>query len=120
MRILIVFVISCGLLFLGFKFLETVQFDTAVSVSVSKGPFKGLSLKLIDYKASYSDFQVKNGFWESKLGKSVFYKLSTTLQTLVLASKQYVDVRFDVNYFGLIRRHYKVVEVDGQFDLISL
>lgn len=120
MRIWIIFMISCGILFFGFKFLETVKFDTAVSISVCKGPFKDLSLKLIDYKVSYHDMHVKNDFWESKLGKTLFNKLSTTLQTLVLASKKYVDVQFEVNYFGLIRRHYKVVEVDGFFDLVSV
>ena len=120
MRVWIVFIISCGLLFLGLKFLETVKFDTAVSVSVSKGPFKGLSLKLIDYQVSYHDLHVKNDFWESRIGKTLFNKLSTTLQTVVLASKKYVDVQFDVNYLGLIRRHYKVIEVDGEFDLVSI
>ena len=120
MRAWIIFIISCGLLFVGFKFLETVKFDTAVSVLVRKGPFRGLSLKLIDYRVSYNDMQTKNEFWESPLGKALFNQLSATLQTVVLASKKYVDVQFEVNYLGLLRRHYKVIEVEGQFDLVSV
>lgn len=120
MRFWVIAVLSCGLLYMGYKYLEAVKFDTTVSVSVSKGPFKGLSLKLIDYQVSYSDLHVKNDFWESKPGKALFNKLSTTLQTLVLASKQYVDVQFDVNYLGIIRRHYKVIQIDGEFDLVSI
>jgi len=120
MRVWIIFIVSCSLLFLGFKFLETIEFDTSVSVSVAKGPFKGLHVKLIDYKVSYNDLHVKKDFWESKLGRAIFNQLSMTLQTLVVASKKYVDVRFDVNYLGLIRRQYKVMEIDGEFDVISV
>ena len=97
-----------------------MKFDTAVSVSVAKGPFKGLSLKILDYKVSYNDLHIKNEFWESKLGKAIFRQLSTTLQTMIIASKRYVDVQFDVNYLGLIRRHYKVIEIDGKFDVVSV
>ncbi len=120
MRFWIIFIISCGFMVAGFKVLQTLKFETAVSVSVSKGPFRGLSLKLIDYKVSYNDMHVKNKFWESPVGKAIFNQLSTSLQTVVLASKKYVDVLFEVNYAGLIRRHYKVVETDGQFGLISV
>ena len=120
MRAWIIFIISCGLLFLGFKYFQTIKFDTVVSVSVGKGPFKGLSLKLLHYKVSYNDLHTKDNFWESKIGKALFYQLSLTLQTIVLASKKYVDVEFDIDYLGLIRRHYKVVHCNGEFDLISV
>jgi hypothetical protein len=120
MRSWIIFIISCGLLFLGFKSFQAIKFDTAVSVSVAKGPFKGLSLKLVDYKVSYNDLHVKNELWESKLGKAIFRQLSLGLQTTILVSKRYVDVRFDVNYLGLIRRHYQVIEIDGKFDVVSV
>ena len=120
MRSLVVFVIACGLLFLGFTYFKTIKFDTAVLVTVAKGPFKGLSLKILDYKVSYNDLHVKNEFWESKLGQAIFRQLSTTLQAVILASKRYVDVQFDVNYLGLLRRHYKVIQVDGTFDVVSV
>jgi MFS superfamily sulfate permease-like transporter len=120
MRILITVLIACGLLFALFHILKSIKFDTVISISVCKGPLKGLSMKLIDYKVSYNDLQVKHKFWDSSLGKNLFYKLSTTLQALVLASKNYVVISFDVNYIGFLRRHYQVVEIDGQFDIISV
>jgi hypothetical protein len=120
MRAWIICIISCGLLFLGLQYFKTVQFDTAVSVFVTKGPFKGVSLKLLDYKVSYNDLHVKNKFWESPLGKALFRELSLKLQAIVIASKRYVDVRFDVNYLGLLRRHYKVIEVNGYFDVVAV
>jgi len=42
------------------------------------------------------------------------------LQAAIVASKRYVDVRFDVNYCGCCGRHYKVIEVNGQFDVVSM
>lgn len=120
MRVWIMFIISCGLLFLGVTYFKTIKFDTAVSISVAKGPLKGLSLKLLDYKVSYNDLHVQNEFWESQLGKSIFRELSLRLQAAIIASKRYVDVRFDVNYCGLLRRHYKVMEIDGEFDVVSV
>ncbi len=120
MRIWVVFVLLCGILFLGFQYFKTIKFDTAVSVCVTKEPFKGVSLKLLDYKVSYNDLHVENEFWESKLGKALFQKLSLKLQAIIIAGKRYVDVRFNVNYLGLIHRHYQVIEVDGKFDVVSL
>ena len=120
MRAWIICIISCGLLFLGLQYFKTVQFDTAVSVSVIKGPFKGVTLKLLDYKVSYNDLHAKNEFWESPLGKALFRALSLKLQAIVIASKRYVDVRFDVNYLGLLRRQYKVIEVHGNFDVVAV
>ncbi len=120
MRIWIILLLSCGLLYGCFTYLKTIKFDTAVSVCVAKGRLQGLSLKLINYKVSYNDLQVKDDFWDSPLGKSIFYKLSTALQAIVLAGKKYVDVQFEVNYFGLLRRHYQVIEINGQFDLVAV
>ncbi|MBV8661068.1 MAG: hypothetical protein JO129_02905 [Candidatus Dependentiae bacterium] len=120
MRIWIIFLLTCGLLYGAVTWFKTIKFDTAVSVTVTKGPFKGLSFKLVDYKVSYNDLHVKNEFWESKLGKAIFRKLSSTLQTLVIASKKYVDVQFEVNYLGLLRRHYRVIEVNGEFDVVGV
>lgn len=120
MRAWIIFIISCGLLFLGITYFKTIKFDTAVSISVIKGPLKGLNFKLIDYQVSYNDLHVKNQFWDSQLGRAIFHELSLALQAAVKASKRYVDVRFDVNYCGLLRRHYKVVEIDGTFDVVSI
>ena len=120
MRIWIICLLACGLLYGGFIWFKTIKFDTAVSVTVTKGPFNGLSLKLVDYKVSYNDLHVKNEFWESRLGRAIFNKLSSTLQTLVIASKRYVDVQFEVNYLGLLRRHYRVVEVNGEFDVVAV
>ena len=120
MRIWIIVILVAGLLYGGFVYFKTMKFDTAVSVCVAKGRLKGLSLKLINYKVSYNDVHVKDEFWHSPLGKSIFYKLSTGLQAIVLASKKYVDVQFEVNYLGLIRKHYKVIEINGQFDLVSV
>ena len=112
-----VLIVTCGLLTLGWTWLKAVKFDTSISVVVTKGPAKGLSLKLIDYQVSYNDIHTKNSFWESHLGRTVFAELSSTLQMIIMMSKKYVDVRFDVNYAGLIRRHYKVVEHQGIFEL---
>jgi len=120
MRAWIVCIISCGLLFLAVQYCKTIKFDTTVSVFVTKGPFKGVSLKLLDYKVSYNDLQVKNEFWDSGLGKTLFRALSLKLQAIVIASKRYVDVRFDVNYLGLLRRHYQVVETNGYFDVVAI
>jgi len=120
MRLWLISILTIGLLWAGFELCKMMKFDTAVSILVVKGPFKGLSFKLVDYKVSYNDLQVKNKFWQSPLGKSIFNELSTTLQTLVLASKKYVDVQFEVNYYGLLRRHYKVVEDQGHFDVVVI
>lgn len=120
MRIWIIFMISCVLVYGAFAYFKTMKFDTAVSVCVAKGRLQGLSLKLINYQVSYNDLHVKSDFWDSPLGKSIFYKLSTALQAIVLAGKKYVDVQFEVNYLGLLRRHYKVIEVHGQFDLVAV
>ncbi len=120
MRAWIITIISCGLLFLGSTYFRTIKFDTAVSISVMKGPFKGLNFKLLDYQVSYNDLHVKNEFWESQLGRAIFRELSFALQAAVKASKHYVDVQFDVNYCGLLRRHYKVIEIDGTFDVVSV
>lgn len=116
----IVLLFACGLLYGGFVYVKTIKFDTAVSVCVAKGRLKGLSLKLINYQVSYNDLQVKDDFWDSPLGQSIFYKLSTALQAIILAGKKYVDVQCEVNYFGLLRRHYKVIEINGQFDLVAV
>ena len=120
MRTWIIILFACGLLYGGFIYFKTMKFDTAVSVCVAKGRLKGLSFKLINYQVSYNDLHVKDDFWDSPLGKSIFYKLSTGLQAIVLAGKKYVDVQFEVNYLGLLRRHYRVIEVNGQFDLVSV
>jgi hypothetical protein len=120
MRILIVVFFACALLYGGFTYFKTMKFDTAVSVCVAKGRLKGLSLKLINYQVSYNDMQIKDDFWDSPLGRSIFYKLSTGLQAVVLAGKKYVDVQFEVNYLGWLRRHYRVIEVNGQFDLVAV
>ena len=118
MRMWIVLLFACSLLYGGFVYVKTIKFDTAVSVCVAKGRLKGLSLKLINYKVSYNDLQVKDDFWDSPLGQSIFYKLSTALQAIVLAGKKYVDVQFEVNYFGLIRRHYQVIDRNRMCELI--
>lgn len=120
MRVWIICIISCGLLFTGFTYLKTIKFDTAVSVSVIKGPLKGLTLKLIDFKVSYNDLKVNDEFWESKLGRALFRQLSLGLQAAVIASKRYVDVCFDVNYLGLLSRRYKVIEVNKKMDVVSV
>ncbi|MBP6870353.1 hypothetical protein KBC04_05695 [Candidatus Babeliales bacterium] len=120
MRLWIIVLIAVGFLCVGIKILQTVKFDAAVVVSVKKGALKGLSLKLLHYKVSYNDLQVRHDFWESKTGKAVFNQLSIALQMVVMASKKYVDVEFNVNYWGLLRRHYKVVEDDGNFDIVAI
>jgi hypothetical protein len=120
MRMWIVGILTCALLYGGFTYFKTMKFDTAVSVCVAKGRLKGLSLKLINYQVSYNDMQIKDDFWDSPLGRSIFYKLSAGLQAIVLAGKKYVDVQFEVNYLGLLRRHYRVIEVNGQFDLVAV
>lgn len=118
MRLWIVILITLALLFACLKVLQTIKFDATVQISVKKGLLKGLSMKLLDYKISYNDLQVKHSFWESKLGKIIFNQLSFQLQAAVIASKKYVDVEFYINYFGLLRRHYKVVENNGFFDVV--
>ena len=120
MRLWIICSISIALLFGCLQIVQNMKFDATVQISVKKGLLKGLSMKLIDYKVSYNDLQVKHDFWQSKLGRALFHQLSLQLQAVVLASKKYVDVEFHVNYWGLLRRHYKVVEQDGQFDVVGI
>lgn len=120
MRLWIVLLMTTAFLFTGLKILQTIKFDATVQISVKKGLLKGLSMKLLDYKISYNDLQVKHNFWESKLGRVLFNQLSFQLQAAVIASKKYVDIEFYVNYFGLLRRHYKVVERDGKFDVVVI
>lgn len=120
MRIWVILVITVGFLFSAFKLLQTVKFDTVVQISVKQGLLKGLSIKLLDYKVSYNDLQIERDFWDSKLGKAIFKQLSLQLQAAVIATKKYVDVEFCVNYAGLLRRHYKVIEDQGRFDVIGI
>ena len=110
MRIFIITFISLVVLFCGFKFLQTIKFDAAVSISVAKGPFKGINFKLMDYKISMNDLNYKHEFWDSDLGKAVFEQLSSTMQTIVKAGSEYVSVEVDVNYFGMFKRHYSIHE----------
>ena len=111
MRIIMIFIFICGLLFGGFIILQNIKFDANVSITVVKGPFKGINFKLMDYKVSMNDMNSQHEFWESQLGKSIFDQLSSTLQTLITASSQYVDVEVDVNYLGLFKKHYSVKEI---------
>jgi len=116
MRIGVVILGACVLLFGGFKILQNMKFDAAVSVSVAKGPFKGVNFKLIDYKVSMNDLKYKNEFWNSPLGKSIFHQLSTTLQTMIIAGSEYVTVEIDVNYWGLMKQHYSIKESGAKFE----
>ena len=111
MRIIIILIFVCGLLFGGFKILQNMKFDAAVSITVAKGPFKGMNFKLMDYKVSMNDLNYRHEFWESELGKSIFNKLSTTLQTLVNAGAEYIDLEIDINYLGFFKKHYSVKEI---------
>lgn len=120
MRIWVIFAITVVLLLSCFKVFQMVKFDAVVQISVKKGLLKGLSMKLFDYKVSYNDLQVEHNFWQSKLGRAIFRQLSLQLQAVVIASKKYVDVEFCVNYAGLLRRHYKVTENKGQFDVVGI
>ena len=111
MRIIIILIFVCGLLFGGFKILQNMKFDASVSVTVAKGPFKGINFKLMDYKVSMNDMNDQQDFWDSKLGKAIFNQLSSTLQTVVTAGAEYVDVEIDVNYLGFFKKHYSVKEI---------
>lgn len=120
MRAWIIFLICCLMAYAAVVGFTYMKFDTTVAVQAKYGPFSGLSLKLIDYQVSYNDMHVKNDFWQSRLGQKIFRKLSIGLQTLVIASKEYVDVQFEVNYAGLLRRHYQVRHINDQFELVAV
>jgi len=120
MRIWMILTIAIGLLFGAFKLLETVKFDTAIAVSVVKGPFKGLSFKLIDYKVSMNDLKsMEHNFWKSRVGRNVFDELSTTLQTVILAAQHYVSVDLHVNYFGLLQRSYRITSLESRLGILT-
>ena len=111
MRIIMILIFVCGLLFAGYKIAQTIKFDAAISITVVKGPFKGINFKLMDYKVSMNDMNYQQDFWDSKLGKAIFNQLSTTLQTVIKAGAEYVDVEVDVNYAGMFKKHYSVKEI---------
>lgn len=117
MRIWIIGVLSVAILLSAAYVFQYIKFDTAISITVAKSPFKGLNCKLIHYKVSYADMQVQDDFWQSHLGRAIFNELSLTLQTMVLASKKYVYVQFEVNYLGLVRRHYQLVDENGMLGI---
>lgn len=111
MRILFIIVAVCGLLFAGFKISQALKFDTAVSLTVVKGPFKGVNFKLMNYKISMNDLNIQQDFWDSPLGKAIFNQLSSTLQTVVKAGSQYIDLEFDMNILGLLHKHYTLQDI---------
>ena len=113
MRLLVVILVAGGLLLIGFKIFQAIQFDTAISISVAKGPFKGVSFKLMNYKVSMNDLNYQQDFWDSKLGKAIFEQLSSTLQTVVKAGSHYINVEFDMNLWGLWQRHYDIHDAIG-------
>jgi|SRR3989339_1068498 len=100
--------IVCGLFFIGHKILQMIKFDTAISITVVKGPFKGINFKLMDYKVSMNDLNYQQDFWDSLLGKAIFNQLSSTLQTVVKAGSEYINIEFDMNFFGIWHRHYDI------------
>lgn len=104
----IIVVIVCGLVFAGFKILQMIKFDTAISITVAKGPFKGVNFKLMNYQVSINDLNYQQDFWDSKLGKAIFDQLSSTLQTVVKAGSHYMSVEFDMNFLGIWHRHYDI------------
>jgi hypothetical protein len=104
----IIAVIVCGLVFGGFKIIQIMKFDTAVSITVAKGPFKGVNFKLMNYQVSVNDLNYQQDFWDSTLGKAIFNQLSSTLQTVVKAGSAYINVEFDMNFFGIWHRHYDI------------
>jgi len=121
MRIIIGILIACGIIFAGYQIVCRIKFDTTVSITVVKGPFKGVNFKLMDYKVSlydinhtrkHDDTSYKHEFWDSELGKLIFNQLSSTLQTAVKTGVQYINVEFDVNYFGLLKKHYNIQNFD--------
>jgi|GEM_PF-1286352 len=117
MRIFVIIALACGLLFAGFKILQYIKFDTTISVSIAKGPLKGVNFKLTDYKVSIHDLTSKNEFWSSPLGQSIFQQLSTSLQTLIIAGSEYVTIEVDVNYWGLMRQRFSIENVSKNYKL---
>lgn len=108
MNLLLVCAIMCGIAFISFKIIAMIKFDTVVSITLSKGPFKGINFKLMNYKVSMNDLNIQQDFWNSPLGIAVFSQLSSTLQTVVKAGSDYINIEFDINFLGLWHRHYDI------------
>lgn len=108
MKISIIFLLVSGVAYAGFKILQMIKFNTVVSLTVAKGPFKGVNFKLMDYQVSINDLQYQQDFWDSPLGQSIFNQLSSTLQTVVRAGSHYVNIEFDMNFLGLWHKHYDI------------